>query len=157
MTVRRCEGATVRRCGGARVRWCGGATVRSIIALAILAVTVLPVWAHHSFSAEFDINKPIKLSGTITEVRWSNPHSWIYIDVKSPEGKVENWAVEAGSANALIRRGLRQTDFPAGVEVVVEGYQAKNGSLKANGSTVTFADGRNFFLGASDTGAPPTR
>ena len=112
----------------------------------------IPVSAHHSFAAEFDSTKPVSLRGTLTKMEWVNPHGWIYIDVKGPDGKVVNWAVEAGSANAMLRRGLRQTDFKMGVEVVVEGYQAKNGSPTANGTTVKLPDGRNFFLGA-DTGA----
>ena len=133
-------------------------TVRvRVTAVAVgLLLTAAVASAHHSFAAEFDVNKPVKLRGTLTKMEWINPNGWIYIDVKT-DGKVQNWAIEAGSANALIRRGLRQTDFPSGVEVVVEGFQAKNGTFKANGSTVTFADGRNFFLGASDSGAPPTK
>lgn len=131
-------------------------TAKLVLALVgSLVLAAIPARAHHSFAAEFDIDKPIKLTGTLTRMDWVNPHGWIYIDVKDPDGKVVSWAIEAGGPNALLRRGLRKTDFPAGVEVVVDGYRAKSGAPRANGRTVTFKDGRNFFLGASDTGAAP--
>jgi len=108
-----------------------------------------PVVAHHSFSAEFDATQPITLKGKLTKMDWVNPHGWLYIDVAEPDVKVVNWAIEAGSPNALLRRGLRQTDFPIGSELIIDGYRSKNGSSTANGTSVKFADGRNFFLGAS--------
>ena len=111
-------------------------------------------FAHHSFSAEFDDTRPVTLTGILTKMEWVNPHGWIYIDVKGADGKVVNWAVEAGAPNALLRRGLRKEDFPIGSQVVVQGYRARNGELVANGRTVKFADGRNFFMGSSGTGAP---
>ena len=128
------------------MRGCEDATVRSVLALMILAVTAWPVWAHHSFSAEFDINKPIKLSGTITEVRWSNPHSWIYIDVKDESGKVVNWAFEMQPANALYRRGWRPTDVAAGTVVTVEGWASRNGSPTANTNTIVLSAGDGCLL-----------
>ena len=110
--------------------------------------------AHHSFSAEFDIEKPITLQGTLTELEWVNPHGWLHMDVVGPDGEVVNWAVEMGNPTALLRRGLRRSHFPPGIEFVVEGYEAKDGTPTANGITITFPDGRNFFAGSSGTGAP---
>jgi hypothetical protein len=112
--------------------------------------------AHHSFAAEFDINQPIKLTGVLTRMDFVNPHGWIYIDVKQPDGKVVNWAIESGGPTQLLRRGLRKTDFPAGIEVTVEGFRARSGKPVANGRSVTMKDGRNFFLGPEpgQAGAP---
>ena len=110
--------------------------------------------AHHSFSAEFDINRPIQLTGTVAKVEWINPHAWIHVDVKKPDGTTETWAIETGTPNTLLRRGLRKQDLPAGTKIKVEGYQAKDGGLRANGRNITLPDGRALFLGSSGTGAP---
>jgi hypothetical protein len=110
--------------------------------------------AHHAFSSEFDANKHVEMTGTVTKMEWVNPHSWIHIDVKKADGTVENWAIEGGTPNTLLRRGLRKTDLPVGAVIKVDGYQAKDGGLRANGKNLTFADGRQLFLGSSGTGAP---
>ena len=126
------------------------------IASAAILWAAVPAVAHHSFAAEFDEKQPITLRGKLSKMEWVNPHGWLHVDVTQPDGKVVTWAIEAGGPNALLRRGLRKTDFPIGSELIVEGYRAKNGSPTANGTTVKFADGRNFFLGSSDSpGANP--
>ena len=110
--------------------------------------------AHHSFSAEFDANQPVQLRGTVAKVEWINPHTWIHIDVKRPNGKVERWMIEGGPPNALYRRGFTKDSLPNGTEILVEGFQAKDGSMKGNGRDLTLPDGRRLFLGSSGTGAP---
>jgi Family of unknown function (DUF6152) len=110
--------------------------------------------AHHSFSAEYDASKPLKLTGQVVEMKWSNPHAWIYINVKGKDGKVVKWAWETGGANALFRRGWRKQDLPAGTVLIVDGYQARNGSMTANATSITFPDGRRLFAGSSNPNAP---
>jgi hypothetical protein len=126
---------------------CGIAIIAAVLAAAVPAV------AHHSFTSEFDQNKPIKLTGKVTVMKWSNPHGWIYIDVAGPDGKVVNWALETGGANALIRRGWRKEDLPSGTVLVVSGWQARNGSPTANVNSITFPDGKRLFAGSSNGAA----
>ena len=115
-------------------------------------LATVPASAHHSLAAEFDVEKPVTLQGVLTKMEWVNPHGWLYIDATQDDGTVVNWAIEAGGPNALLRRGLRKTDFPIGLEILVEGYAAKSGAPKANGQTVTLTDGRDFFLGVDNSG-----
>jgi hypothetical protein len=117
-------------------------------------VAAAPAWAHHAFAAEFDAKKPVHLEGVVTKVELINPHAWIHVDVAGPGGKTTSWMVEAGSPNVLLRRGFTKTAVAPGTKVVVDGYQSKDGSMRANGRDITLPDGRKLFLGSSGTGAP---
>ena len=125
-----------------------------VAAVALLLVTGVPLLAHHAFGGEFDANRPVLLKGTITKVELVNPHAWIHLDVKGPDGTVQTWMIEGGPPNALLRRGFTKESMPVGSELIIDGYQAKDGSKRANGRDVTFADGRKLFLGSTGTGAP---
>ena len=128
------------------------AFITGLTAAAILVLAPASAIAHHSFAAEFDENKPIKLSGKVVEMRWSNPHAWIYLDVNN-NGKTERWAFETGAANGLFRRGWRKEDLPAGTVLVIQGWQARNGTNTANAGSITFPDGRQLFAGSSNPNA----
>lgn len=119
---------------------------------AFLLLSVQAAWAHHSFAAEFDASKPVHLQGVVARVEWVNPHAEIYLDVKGPEGKVVRWTIEAGSPNALLRRGFTKASAPEGTRVVVEGYQSKDGSPRANGREIILPGGRKVLL-SLDAGA----
>jgi len=125
-----------------------------LAALTALCAAQPAARAHHAFSAEFDIAQPVELKGVVTKLQWTNPHSWLYVDEMDASGVVTTWAVEFGSPYALLRKGLRKTDFPLGVEVAVQGYRARSGKAIANASNVTLADGRGFYTAADD--APAT-
>ena len=126
------------------------------LSLAIIGLGLLwaaaPALAHHSFAAEFDASKEVTLKGTLTKLEWVNPHGWLHMDVKGPDGKVESWAVEAGGATALMRAGVRKTDFAMGIELTVQGFLAKNGTKTVAGREVKTADGRNFFIAGQQAG-----
>ena len=124
------------------------------LGLVLLAAAPPGARAHHAFAAEFDAKKPVHLVGVVTKVELINPHAWIHVEVKGPDGNVTVWMVEAGSPNVLLRRGFTKTTVAPGTPVVVEGYQSKDGSMRANGKDITLPDGRKLFLGSSGTGAP---
>jgi len=127
----------------------------SLIAFAAgsaLAASAVQVSAHHAFAAEFDVNRPITLTGTVVELELINPHSWIHLDVTSADGTIERWMIEGGPPNALFRRGFTRAALPIGSEIVVEGFQAKDGSMRANGRDIAFMDGRTPFTGSFGVG-----
>jgi hypothetical protein len=132
--------------------------MKLLVALAagglLLNGAAMAVVAHHAFNSEFDAAKPIKLTGIVKKMEWINPHSWLTIDVKRPDGTVETWEIEAGAPNAMFRRGFNRNSLPIGTEVVVNGFQAKDGRKRANGRDISFPDGKKLFMGSSGTGAP---
>ena len=126
--------------------------VLSVVAGVLVAAAALPALAHHSFAAEFDAAKPVQLEGVVTSMEWINPHSWIHLDVTTPSGEVQHWMVEGGAPNALLRRGWNKNSLLPGTEILVEGFQAKDGAMRANGRDITFPDGKKLFVGSSGTG-----
>jgi hypothetical protein len=128
--------------------------IKPFVIVGLLLSMTVPAVAHHAFSAEFDATKPVKFTGTVTKMLWVNPHAWIYMDVKKADGTVEEWMIEAGTPNTLLRRGFTKESLQAGTEIVVDGYQSKDGSRRANGRDVTLPNGKTLFLGSSGTGAP---
>ena len=123
----------------------------------LLVLAVVPVWAHHAFAAEFDAKQPVKFKGVVTKMEWTNPHVWIHVDVKQPDGTVEKWSIEAGTPNVLFRRGFTKQALLPGTEIVVDGYRSKDGSHRENGRDITLPDGRTLFLGGSSPDAPPEK
>lgn len=129
-------------------------TLSMVAALVGLLFAAVPAWAHHAFVSEFDGTKPVKLRGTVAKMEWINPHAWLHLDVKAQDGTVVKWMIEAAAPNALFRRGWTKNSLPVGTEILVEGFQARDGTNKANGSVITYTDGRRLFVGSSGTGAP---
>ena len=119
-----------------------------------MSLAPVPLSAHHAFAAEFDATKQVKFEATVTKMEWTNPHVWIHVDVKKPDGTLEAWAFEAGTPNVLFRRGFTKNSLLPGTKIVLDGYRAKDGSRRANGRDVTLPDGRKLFLGSTGTGAP---
>ena len=129
-------------------------TLSMAVAVAGFLAAVSPVRAHHAFAAEYDAKKQVRLEGVVTQMEWINPHAWIHIDVTGLDGKVTSWMVEGGSPNILLRRGFNKNTLEKGQKITVDGFQAKDGSNRANGSNITYPDGKKLFLGSSGTGAP---
>ncbi len=128
-----------------------------LVAIGVMLAGGVQMLGHHAFSAEFDGNRPVSLRGTVVKMEWVNPHSWITMEVKNPNGTVDTWEVEAGAPNAMFRRGFRKDSLVAGTEILIQGFRAKSGKNVANGRDITLPDGRKLFMGSSGTGAPDER
>ena len=130
----------------------------TVLVVALLLAASMPSIAHHAFGSEFDPNRPVLLKGKVVKVEWVNPHTWIHVEVTNPDGSREVWMIEGGSPNSLLRRGVTKDSLPVGTEIVVDGYQTRDHTLKrANGRNVTYPDGRKLNLGSSGPGAPPEK
>jgi hypothetical protein len=132
----------------------GRVLVVGVVTAGLLWGATAGVSAHHAFTAEFDANRPVTLKGEVVRVEWINPHAWLHVKVKGKDGRPEEWMVELGPPGVLVRRGWTKTSVPVGMQIVAEGYQAKNRMLRANGRDVTLPDGHKLFVGSSGTGAP---
>ena len=128
--------------------------VATLALAGLVLAAYVPAIAHHAFSAEFDPNRPVVLRGPVVRVEWVNPHTWIHLEVTNEDGSKTIWMVEGGTPNTLLRRGLSRGSIPIGAMIIVDGYQSKDRTARANGRDVTFEDGRKFFMGSSGTGAP---
>src|SRR3982751_885068 len=131
--------------------------MRAVVSAALLVAAALPVAAHHSFSAEFDQNKQVTLTGQVVMMEWVNPHSWLHIDVTKPDGSVERWKIEGGSPSVLFRLGWNRNSLPAGTKITVVGFQAKDGSLRASSRDLRFPDGRRMDFGGSGSATDPKK
>jgi Family of unknown function (DUF6152) len=132
-------------------------TTKLLTILGTAALLTSVASAHHSFAAEFDANKPVTLEGTVVKMDWTNPHSWLYLDVKGPDGQIQHWAVEGGAPGVLLRNGFNRNSLPEGTRIIVKGHMSKDGAYRANSSSIEFPDGRKLDTGSSYTGGKDSK